>query len=164
MAAYETVFALSDVRYAALPYVLGGLGFVAIGVGLVVFPRGGRHRAGRWIDRGFGVLFLAFSLFWTCAAFLGSYADYRRVADAVADGRFHLVEGRVHDFRPMPVHGHALEHFCVQQACFAYSDFEASPGFNRTSSHGGPIREGLAVRVAHVGNTIVRLEVEKPRR
>jgi len=164
MAGYETVFALSDVRYAALPYVLGGLGFVAIGVGLVVFPPGGPHRIGRWIGRGFGVLFLAFSLFWTLTAFFGSYADYRRVADAIAAGRYAVVEGRVHDFRPMPAHGHALEHFCVQQACFAYSDFEASPGFNNTASHGGPIREGLPVRVAHVGNTIVRLEVmRRPR-
>jgi len=62
-------------------------------------------------------------------------------------------------FKPMPPSGHAPEEFCVKDRCFQYSDFEVSPAFNTTSSHGGPIREGLPVRVTYVGNAIVRLEV-----
>jgi hypothetical protein len=42
---------------------------------------------------------------------------------------------------------------------FCYSDYEVTAGFNNSASHGGPIREGLPVRVSYIGNTIVRLEV-----
>jgi len=75
------------------------------------------------------------------------------------------VEGRVHDFVPMPFGGHANEHFCVETTCFHYSDYLHMGGFNNTSSHGGPIREGLPVRITYVedsgdtGNLIVKLEI-----
>ena len=59
----------------------------------------------------------------------------------------------------MPVSGHAMEHFCVRQACFEYSDFVITAGFNNTASYGGPIRDGLPVRVTYVGNAIAKLEV-----
>ncbi len=31
--------------------------------------------------------------------------------------------------------------------------------FNNAASRGGPIREGLPVRISHIGNTILKLEV-----
>jgi len=81
------------------------------------------------------------------------------------------VSGVVTDFVPMPVGGHAEEHFCVQGVCFSYSDFSLTGGFNNTRSHGGPIQSGTTVQVLYVqdqrlgGNVIVRLEVaaENPR-
>jgi len=72
-----------------------------------------------------------------------------------------VVEGTVSRFVPMPVTGHAMERFCVHDTCFEYSDFVITSGFNNTSSHGGPIREGLPVRVTFVGNKIVKLEITK---
>ena len=78
-----------------------------------------------------------------------------------------VVTGVVRDFVPMPATGHADEQFCVQDACFHYSDYEVTGGFNNTSSHGGPIREGLPVRITYVeyprerGNKIVKLEIER---
>jgi len=54
-----------------------------------------------------------------------------------------------------------MERFCVSGVCFAYSDFVITSGFNNTSSHGGPIREGLPVRVTYVGDMIVKLEVAR---
>ncbi|MEO7576992.1 MAG: hypothetical protein ABIT83_05210, partial [Massilia sp.] len=65
----------------------------------------------------------------------------------------------VADFVPMPAAGHAMERFCVQQACFSYSDFVIGGGFNNTASHGGPIRAGLPVRVTYVDGDIVKLEI-----
>jgi hypothetical protein len=52
-----------------------------------------------------------------------------------------------------------MESFCVSGVCFRYSDYVVTAGFNQTSSHGGPIRDGLPVRVTYIGNTIVKLEV-----
>jgi hypothetical protein len=69
---------------------------------------------------------------------------------AIRDHRFSSVEGTVRRFQPMPYTGHALERVCVQDTCFEYSDCVVTSGFNNnTTSHGGPIREGLRVRIAH---------------
>ena len=55
--------------------------------------------------------------------------------------------------------GPEWERFCVEDKCFQYSDSDTGAGFNNTSSHGGPIKSGLHVRVTFVANTIVKLEV-----
>ncbi len=80
---------------------------------------------------------------------------------ALREGRAAVVEGRVQDFVPMPWSGHARECFTLQETRFCYSDFAVSAGFNNTRSHGGPLREGLQVRVHHVDRVIARLEVAK---
>ena len=49
--------------------------------------------------------------------------------------------------------------FSVAGRRFSYSDYVVTAGFRQTTAHGGPIREGLRVRVTHAGNTILRLEV-----
>jgi hypothetical protein len=59
----------------------------------------------------------------------------------------------------MPYEGHQDECFSVQSQTFCYSDYGVTAGFNNSASHGGPIREGLPVRVSYVGSTIVRLEI-----
>jgi hypothetical protein len=75
-------------------------------------------------------------------------------------GQFSVVEGRVSNFRPMPYTGHAAESFTVNGLLFSYSDFDKSKcGFRNTASHGGPIREGLQVRIAAHAGRILKLEV-----
>jgi hypothetical protein len=59
----------------------------------------------------------------------------------------------------MPKSGHKMESFTVNGVKFEYSDFVVTPGFNNATSHGGPIREGLPVRISHIDNTILKLEV-----
>src|ERR1700722_4273604 len=77
-----------------------------------------------------------------------------------------VASGAVSEFIPMPYGGHAMEHFCIRELCFNYSDYELTGGFNTTSSHGGPIRAGLSVRVTYVESpvlfrpVIVKLEIE----
>lgn len=83
-------------------------------------------------------------------------ASARRVLEG---GDFKVVEGEVRNFKPMPYGGRVYESFEVSGVPFRYSDYEVSAGFNNAASHGGPIREGLRVRIAYVGNTILRLEV-----
>jgi hypothetical protein len=85
---------------------------------------------------------------------------------AFKSGRYSVVEGAVENFRPMPYEGHANEEFQVGSVRFSYSDYEDRPGFNQSSSHGGPIREGLKVKISYSDdcgewpNTILKLEVQ----
>ena len=65
----------------------------------------------------------------------------------------------------MPYEGHATEHFVVNGVRFEYSDFEVTSGFNNTSSHGGPVRQGLYVRIHYIErnskNVILKLEIKE---
>ncbi len=59
--------------------------------------------------------------------------------------------------------GHDTERFDVNGINFSYSDYMVTGGFNVTSSHGGPVREGLAVRICYKDGEILRLEVGRSR-
>jgi hypothetical protein len=82
-----------------------------------------------------------------------------RLRHLLESGRYEVVEGVVFDFRPMPPSGHAVEHFCVERKCFNYAE-NLTPGFNQTMLNGGPIHEGLTVRIRFTGNNILRLEIK----
>ncbi|HUK30244.1 MAG TPA: hypothetical protein VLV89_03960 [Candidatus Acidoferrum sp.] len=87
---------------------------------------------------------------------------------AFKSGHYSVVEGKVEDFQPMPYSGHAYEQFRVGNVRFAYTEFSDGPGFNHTSSHGGPITAGMNVRISYseecngTVNTILKLEVVPP--
>jgi len=94
-------------------------------------------------------------------ATIANFKDYQKCFHALASGKASYVEGAVDNFVPMPYGGHANESFTVKGVTFSYSDFDGEAGFNNTSSHGGPIRQGLPVRVWYVGKEIVKLEIKK---
>ena len=94
-------------------------------------------------------------------AFIGTFRDYWNCSHALASGKASYVEGTVDNFVPMPYGGHANETFTVKGVPFSYSDGDVSAGFNNPSSHGGPIHQGLPVRIWYVGNEIVKLEIKK---
>lgn len=158
---YTVVFDISNVGYKAWSFAAVGLVFIAVGIGTFVFANVLPFRWSKPAAKYFRVFFLGYAVVWTISVFDSTYRDYRLARDARASHRFKVAEGLVQDFRPMPYGGHSMEHFCVDEACFEYSDYVITPGFNNTASHGGPIREGLPVRVFYVGNTIIRLEVAK---
>jgi hypothetical protein len=143
---FETVFdvAQAGYRYWWLPAF--GLIFVAIGATTI--------RLGERPHQGFGWGSLIFGLVWTLATLATTLSDYIAARRAPASGRVTISEGVVTDFRPMPAMGHTRESFIVGGRRFSYSDYVATPGFNNTRSHGGPIDNGLYVRVTHRGNTI----------
>jgi hypothetical protein len=84
------------------------------------------------------------------------WADWR---SAYERGAYSTVEGVVHDFKPMPYEGHQDECFWVKNQKFCYSDYIVRPGFRQSTSHGGPIREGLPVRIDYYNGQILRLDV-----
>lgn len=81
------------------------------------------------------------------------------LANRLNDGETDVLEGPVTQFYEVPMKN---ECFTVTDRRFCYSDTVGSPGFNRTRAYGGPINPGLSVRVAAIGNTIVRLEIATP--
>ena len=107
----------------------------------------------------FSYAFLGFAILWTVVAFADTARSYSSLASALREGRCDIVAGKVTQFHPMPASGHDTERFVIGNRQFKYSDYIVSPGFNNTSSHGGPIRDGLRVRIHYVGNDIARLEI-----
>jgi hypothetical protein len=160
---YQVVFDITTAGYKSWSFPAHGLIFVALGATLIVI----RKRLPGWWRRHpltssmFAFFFFGFAVLWTLISFVSTYHDYLSLSSTKEANRASVVEGLVTNFKPMPATGHAMEIFCVQGVCFEYSDYVITAGFNNTSSHGGPIREGLPVRVTYVGNSIVKLEVAK---
>ena len=133
-----------------------GLVFVAIG-GVIVWL--GRTRNWQGSRRIAGYFMIGFACLWSGVTFSTTFSDYAALHSAYRRSQFSVVEGRVTNFRPMPYEGHQLECFSVQSQTFCYSDYVVTAGFSNSASHGGPIREGLPVRISYIGNSIVRVEV-----
>jgi hypothetical protein len=160
---YWTVFDILQVGYRSWPSVLVGLAFMLIGVSMFVFPRFWEKiplRGPEFMRRYSAYILTGFAAIWTLFAFVGTYSDYAYAKNEYLQGKAEVIEGTVSNFKPgTNMRGSAYESFCVKDKCFTYSDYEEQAGFNTMTINGGPIREGLPVRVTFVGNTIVKLEV-----
>lgn len=158
---YEVVFDVATAGYKSWTFPAFGLIFIAIGTGLFLF----RNKwPSQWKNRPnakFTYLYLGFAVLWTSITFFSTFKEYLSLLAAEKNGSYKVVEGNITNFVPMPGTGHAMEKFCVNNACFSYSDYVVTDGFNNTTSHGGPIHEGLPVRVTYIGNKIIRLEVAR---
>jgi len=157
---FRTYFDASQ-KSPDLWFIVPGLAFIIIGALLIVFPNNPfLARVPRWWSKTFPILFIGFACVWTVVAGVGILGHWLTARNTPAN----LVEGPVENFHPMPFTGHDTEHFTVEGVRFDYSDYEITPGFNQTRSHGGPIRPGLYVRIHYVtlsgeGATIVKLEI-----
>jgi hypothetical protein len=174
---YTTAFEITqkpfEWRFSAI-----GLIFVGLGIVFILFgPRLERLNASMssglasWLKPGFGVkpknlgwFFVIFASGWTLMVFTSTYSSYIKCYNAYRTGRYSIVEGSVEDFHPMPYTGHLLECFKVKNQQFCYSDYVVSPAFNQSTSHGGPIRAGLPVRISYIEDDsfdglILRLEI-----
>ena len=93
-------------------------------------------------------------------AFIASWEEYHRLTTGYRKGSAEYAEGVVESFSAMPAEGHRDEEFRVNGARFHYSEFSTTCAFHNTQSQGGPLRDGLRVRIWHIGNSIIRLDVE----
>ena len=103
-----------------------------------------------------GVFFLVGS-----GTLLMTFGNFAWEFYVLSSGKAAYVEGIVQNFVPMPFQGHANESFTVNEVPFSYSDYQITGGFNNSSSHGGPVRAGMHVRIWYAGNRILKLEIEK---
>ena len=156
---YVTVFQISTQSPNWFFALAGGIPLI---IGMVILW--GRRRFGwkqpPWL---FAIFFCAFGLFWLCTAGMSVLREDFQMKTAFQTGNFQVVEGVVTDFHPMPYEGHQDECFSVQDQRFCYSDYGVTSGFHNATSHGGPIQAGLPVRIAYVGNNILRLEIPRDR-
>jgi len=158
---YRVAFDLVSVGYRAWWFPLSGLIFIGIGSGILLVPRLLGIRPSTY-TKAIAVFIVGFATLWTCVSFIGTYGEYRRLVHAYHAGTYEVLEGVVEGFEPMPFTGHQDESFTLKGVKFRYSDYQVMAGFNNTTSHGGPIREGRRIRLWHVGNAIIRLEVDDP--
>jgi len=105
------------------------------------------------------------ALLWALAIGVAAYVKYLGGRSMVASTETSLVEGVVRDFSPGEFLGHKQESFWVNGVRFAYQDDVYTGGFNHDAGRGGPMREGLFVRIRYVpsaqpyGNLILHLEI-----
>lgn len=158
---YVLVFDAAAEPYRNLWFVAPGLVLSTVGACLVFPPQ--------WLERVFRRplkrrLFLRcsyflFALCWTAIAATSVIEDVYNAQKVLQDNDCTIIAGQVAHFHPMPSSGHDTERFDVNGVEFSYSDYIVTAGFNNTASHGGPIREGLPVRICQKDGEILRLEV-----
>jgi len=146
---FEVVYSIV-VTSCINPFLLAGIGIVAVGLVLALLTP--------WKSRG--GIFMFGGLLTSTIGGAGAL-ECRSFQSALRTGRVSTVEGYVRDFDPMPFTGHKNEKFSVNEVTFSYSDYDLSPGFNQSASHGGPVHGGEWVRIKHLGNSILQIEVAR---
>jgi hypothetical protein len=158
---YDVVYDLIEAGYKLwrLPAIFAGAAlFILIDLYLIrVIP----SRKITRISKGLRYFGLAICVVISLQSFIRSYCDYLELKNSLTNGSAIVIEGLVENFVPMPYAGHSYESFTVSGHKFEYSDYHKTGAFNNTKSHGGPIRQGIYVRITALGNRIVRLEVAK---
>ena len=88
-----------------------------------------------------------------------SFAHYKYFHWWYDKGPFSAVEGPVEKYRASNVGTTSYEHFQVGNAGFSYTAARMDRCFHKTAANGGPIHDGLLVRITYHDNCIVKLEV-----
>ena len=162
---YETVFDAAGQPFANWGFPAFGLLFVAIGSVMVFRPRAlevlGGGFSGLSERRIFRWFFFLFSVIWVVVAGISVLGDGLKASKRAESGNCKVIEGVVSDFHPMPFGGHDTERLTVNGVPFSYSDYIVTAGFHQSASHGGPMREGLPVRICYADGEILRLEVRR---
>lgn len=132
----------------------------AIGLGVSVYLRR-QHGASRsdLFRRGFMMIWTVGAGLLGIGVFIDTNNRFVYYRDSLSSGRVSVVEGVVSHFDPEPPEGHHDESFDVSAQHFSYSHYVLSGGFNHSRGAGGPIRDGLQVRIAYLDGQILRLEI-----
>lgn len=121
---------------------------------LTILPSGIKGEARTVFSWFFFLFSTAISTIWL----FSHTTTYLQLRHARITDQFQTVEGCLQGFHPMPETGHDTERLLVGGRAFAYSDYQPTPAFNKTESHGGPIHADSRVRLGYVGSDIVKVE------
>ena|SRR5437867_3225624 len=154
---FDKIFDITQEGYLELWPPFAGALFVLLAFGGFLARR---WLGPRWL-RFMPLVVMIIGILWTLVATAITVIPYLELSAALRNGRCTLTEGVVTQFEPEPASGHGFESFVVDGKYFRYSVYEWSPGFHRTHLNGSPLREGVHVKIYHVGNDIARLEVAR---
>ena len=156
---FRTVFVADPSRvnaWAVLPFLFGAA-FLYLGASWAE-RRGPARVLGASRPRVLRVAATA-ALLGALVAAATTWAEYGVCSTPLEGKDVSVITGPVTDFTPMPARGHASEQFAVDGVRFAFSGIGESCSFNHAAVFGGPLREGLLVRVYSKRGRILRLDV-----
>jgi hypothetical protein len=156
---YRVAFDVVQEGYCSWIFLVPGLLFIAIGIGMLIHRWKFPAKNTTFCARISPYIFAGGALFWTVMVSWSTFSDYYKLKKALLTGNYEVVEGTINDFVPMPWGGHSMEHFKISDHYYEYSNFIVIAGFNKTQAYGGPLRGGLNVRIADVNGQIARLEI-----
>jgi hypothetical protein len=162
MQGYKVVFDVANVSFApwraAWPFALAiilALGVLSI-IRLVFSPR---ERASLRAYRLFLSWLAALAVLASAATIAIKRRQYTQMLKWEAEHQYRVVEGIVTNFVPEGPGGHPVESFSVNGISFFYSTAFDTPAFHWSARAGGPVRDGLQVRIAEHQGAILRLEI-----
>lgn len=88
-----------------------------------------------------------------------SSSEYNRLRKVVINKKHIVTEGIVENF--IPQDDFNPESFSVNGKIFSYSDDKTNSAFNEVSSQGGPIKNGIDVRIFYQENDIIGLWIKE---
>jgi len=165
---YKIVFDVSEGQFQWWPSI-GGITSILICAFIIVIDRMQIRKQGTsYIPskiRIFGYGGILISIAWLFSFGIIPYRQYQECQYLLQTGVFSIVEGRVEHFQPgSGAQGQPPERFDVQNVKFEYKDNPVDCGFSQTSGQGGPVKNGLYVKISYIPrdpNTILRLEIKK---
>lgn len=156
---YEIVFTVLNSAFRYWYFPLFGFPFLAVTILLL------RYNQKKTIYKTIGFFGLCITLIYILSTSYLLYYKAYIFQEVLKNKKYKITEGKVENFESMPKGGHKDESFSVNGLFFRYSDFGPTPAFNNTQIHGGPIKEGLFVRIYYVifqeERKIIQLEVKK---
>jgi len=90
-----------------------------------------------------------------------TWQDYSAMRSALSMHTYRVVTGQVTDFVPEGPNGHPMEQFTVSGSRYVYASSDITSAFHQTARNGGPLHEGVLVRIADSHGAIVRLEMAR---
>jgi hypothetical protein len=169
---YYTYFDIVESGYIAGRTLLLPLLMIVVAVIFYIFRKEGLKLAIKifpywiplqkfiWLKPYFYIFYISFAILWSVTFFLTTSNEYKQARDSLLSEQAKVVEGVIHEYKAgTNEQGAALDTFCVKDVCFEISDYRFTSGFHQQQINGGPLKQGLPVRISYVGNTIVRLEI-----
>ena len=154
----QLIFDLVDAGYQAGGVVVVGIFFIIGSLILFTFRNSVRKFSTSWYPKAVPALLVVLSTVWTTLMFSQTYFEHQRLLEDLQSNRAVLISGVVTEFAPH-TSKRKQESFRVNGIEFFYSEARSMPGYHRYSGEDGPIRVGVFVKILHVGNDILRLEV-----
>ena len=163
---YTTVFEVTDKGFDML--TLTPLIFLIVGLGISWFNIKYNKSTSpkKRFTIVFGFIFSGFALIILLLTVPSSLANQQKTKMIFENKEYKVVEGKIENFHAMPYSGHDVESFTVNGVYFEYSDYMLVYGFNKTASHGGPLKSnGQQVRLSYITvgeeNRILKVELKQ---